>query len=290
MATASAALAAASVLVALVAACGEERAPAPAAATAPTPSSGEGRAAAPELAPLEAARAGDFAAAAAAAWHGSPLQRELLAAATEPPAWLARLRAVDFAALERLPFDPLLELLLLPGAAGREGECVVVALRREAATEPWRAAAIATLPSATLFGGLAPIEGEFAASTTRRLVLLLDGLLRTAFTEPGGDLAEFVSADAAPFGERPAWPRFLCGLARSGAPSGAPITASIATFAVRAQSRAALLAAARIERLADGAPTQGSECLVLYRPLSPRISGTAWGVAWVMEVGESSGE
>ncbi len=247
---------------------------------------------------VEAALAGRFDQAVAAARPGSPLQQELQLGESRPPAWLAKAAGLDLAAEQRLAIDPLLELALIPGARGRNDESLVVVMRRAELTTAWQPAAVASVPALTLFDGLAPVDGDFPASTMRRLVLLLDGLLRAALTERRSDLAEFVSADAPPWGLRASWPPILA------APrDGRSVTASIATFTVRAQARSALLAAARIDRFETTDPSQvgapvdatltpplRSECLILYRPLSPRVSGTAWGVAMIFVVGEARDE
>jgi len=215
------------------------------------------------------------------------------------PAWprlSARVGTLDFAAALRLPLDASLELLEVPAASGRAAPGVVVALRRERATAPLRPVAVAALPELTLLDGLEPVSEEFPTTKTRRLVVLLDGLLRSSLGGGGPPPREFTSEEGPPL-DGGDWPAFVT----EPPPEGRARTASIATFEVRAQAPFALLAAARLSfvdlALDDELgvvpglvePARELDCLVLFRPLAPTVAGTAWGVAWIMEVGEVAG-
>jgi hypothetical protein len=219
----------------------------------------------------------------------------LRAAATEsgaPAAW-AR-------ALSRLP-EPDVEMAItrtlgddfrwteFAGAAGRAGPGLLLAERSVGGGTPFTVAAIAAVPSLQLFDGLEPLAaGAFPDGQLRRLVLLLDGLLRSVLA--GGSLPpeEFLSVEGPPLrgGD---WAPFLTAPLRDGVAR----TASITSFTVRARAEYALLAAVRIDwidaPLDDATPAppdeqDGRDCLVLYRPQSPGVGGTAWGVAWVVEI------
>lgn len=229
------------------------------------------------------------------------LQRAL-AAASAPAAWRAaaeRVGTIDPQAITVLELDQDFRLLQCPGRAGRAGNGLVAALRRPAAGAPFAPTGVAVLPALKLLDALVPIAAdEFPDAALRRLVLLLDGLLRAALTGGSPPVEEFLSVEGPPWrgGE---WAPFLT----ASIPDDVLRTASIASFAVRARAEFALLAAARIDLLDEpldpdsgaastalATPPRSQECLVLYRPLHPGIGGTAWGVAWVMEVGTLAAE
>jgi len=175
------------------------------------------------------------------------------------------------------------------GAAGRNGPGLLVAERRAGPAASFTLAAIAALPSLRLLDGLEPLAaGDFPDGALRRLVMVLDGLLRSVFA--GGALPpeEFLSVEGPPLrgGD---WAPFLT----ARVPAGVARTASITSFAVRARAEFALLAVVRVDWIdapldaaatATPAAPDGRDCLVLYRPQNPGVGGTAWGVAWMLEI------
>ena len=215
------------------------------------------------------------------------------------PAWpriSARVGTLDFAAAQRLPLAASFELLEVPAASGRAAPGVVVALRRERDGAPFRAVAVAALPELTLLDGLEPTSGEVPATKARRLIVLLDGLLRSLLAGGGPPPQEFVSEEGPPL-DGGDWPAFVT----EPPPEGRARSVSIVTFELRAEAPFALLAAARLSfvdlaiddelGLVPGAvePAREVDCVVLFRPLAPTVAGTAWGVAWIMEVGPVAG-
>jgi hypothetical protein len=221
------------------------------------------------------------------------------AAVAALPAWpriSARVGTLDFAAAQRVALDANLEVVEVPAVAGRAAAGVVVALRREGGTAPLRPVAVAALPELTLLDGLVPTSEEFPTTKARRLIVLLDGLLRSLQGGGGPPPQEFTSEEGPPL-DGGDWPAFVT----EPPPEGRARSVSIATFEVLAQAPFALLAATRLSfvdlaiddelGIVPGLvePAREIDCLVLFRPLAPTVAGTTWGVAWIMEVGEVVG-
>ena len=242
---------------------------------------------------------GATAGAAASALPPSPLAavRARIAAGRAPAAWQPAVEsggAFDPTTATTLVLEQDFELFELPGAAGRGERGLVVALRRLTAGQPLEPVAVASLPALTLLDELAPLaSAEFPVAMTRRLVLLLDGLLRAALAGGQPPVDDFISVEGPPW-RGGGWAPFLT----ERLPDEFR-TASVRSFAVRAKARFALLAAVSIDLIdtpmADaevggvGDEPSGRDCLVLYRTLAPSVSGTAWGVAWIFEGGEDGG-
>ncbi len=217
------------------------------------------------------------------------------AAATEfgaPAEWaraIARVPAPDLATAITRTLGDNFRWTEFAGGAGRTGPGLLVAERCAGPGAPFTLAAVAVLPSLLLLDGLAPLAaGEFPDGQLRRLVMVLDGMLRSVFAGGGLLPDEFLSVEGPPLhgGD---WAPFLS----ARLPEAVARTASITSFAVRARAEFALLAAVRIDWIdtpldetatAPPAMTDGRDCLVLYRPQNPGVGGTAWGVAWVVEI------
>lgn len=225
--------------------------------------------------------------------EGSPLRRALRDVAGQESSlgWVRNAARWAASATFEFAIDDGLALVGIgsPESAGARG--LIATVSSAGPGTPGRATALVELSGLDVWRKLAPLQEAIDPAVTRRLVMLLDGFLQASLAPGRGSPQDFLSDSAPPFeeGSESPWPRFLTASFANGTSS----LASVATFDAVARSSTSILVRSRVERRdrADAVETvdiavgeaRVSDLLVLFRPLSPAVSGTQWGIGAILE-------